>query len=287
MAIQQQQTSELTLLQAIEMVAKDKGIDKARLVKTVEEAILKAAQSVFGADRELEARFNEESGQVDLFQYMTVVDDVADDEREIALEDAQQARPRSGDRRGARLPDLLAPVRRQAGGRAGQGVRRHPAREAGAAGVRAHRGADGEAGAHPARARRRARPHLQRVQGPQGRAHQGRRPPLREGQQPHRRPRANRGHPAVPRADAARDVPPGRPHRRLREGHRSRGARPAGHPQPRTIRDWSRSSSRPRFRKSTKASSRSSRAPASRARARRSPSRAATRTSIRWARASA
>src|SRR5450432_2568025 len=91
MAIQQQQTSaDLTLLQAIEMVAKDKGIDKARLVKTVEEAILKAAQSVFGPNRELEARFNEQTGQVDLFQYMTVVDDVSDEEREIGLEDAQK-----------------------------------------------------------------------------------------------------------------------------------------------------------------------------------------------------
>src|ERR1700752_5065040 len=93
MAIQQQQQTspgDLTLLQAIEMVAKDKGIDKARLVKTVEEAILKAAQSVFGPTRELEARFNEDSGQVDLFQYMTVVDDVADEEREIAMEDAQR-----------------------------------------------------------------------------------------------------------------------------------------------------------------------------------------------------
>src|SRR5580693_2442998 len=92
MAIQQQQQSaDLTLLQAIEMVAKDKGIDKARLIKTVEEAILKAAQSVFGPNRELEARFNEDSGQIDLFQYMTVVDDPSDDEREISLEDAQKA----------------------------------------------------------------------------------------------------------------------------------------------------------------------------------------------------
>src|SRR5208283_2837407 len=87
---QQQQSGDVTLLQAIEMVAKDKGIDKTRLVKTVEEAILKAAQSVFGANRELEARFNEETGQVDLFQYLTVVDDVADEDREIAIEDAHR-----------------------------------------------------------------------------------------------------------------------------------------------------------------------------------------------------
>src|SRR5213596_2092861 len=90
MATQQQApSSEGSLLQAIEMVAKEKGIDRSRLVKTIEEAILKAAQSVFGPNRELQATFNEETGQVDLFQFMTVVDDVSDDEREIALEDAQ------------------------------------------------------------------------------------------------------------------------------------------------------------------------------------------------------
>jgi N utilization substance protein A len=92
MATQQQApSSEGSLLQAIEMVAKEKGIDRGRLVKTVEEAILKAAQSVFGPNRELQATFNEDSGQVDLFQFMTVVDDVSDDEREIAEEDAKQA----------------------------------------------------------------------------------------------------------------------------------------------------------------------------------------------------
>jgi transcription termination/antitermination protein NusA len=87
---QNPQAAEPNLLQAIEMVAKDKGIDKGRLIKTVEEAILKAAQSAFGPMRELEARFNEETGQVDLFQYMTVVDDVSDEDREICLEDAQR-----------------------------------------------------------------------------------------------------------------------------------------------------------------------------------------------------
>ena len=90
MAVQQQSApSDANLLQAIDMVAKEKGIDRARLVKTIEEAILKAAQSVFGPNRELQATFNEETGQVDLFQFMTVVDDVSDDEREIALEDAE------------------------------------------------------------------------------------------------------------------------------------------------------------------------------------------------------
>jgi transcription termination/antitermination protein NusA len=90
MATPQQSQPEANLLSAIEMVAKDKGIEKERLVQTVEEAILKAAQSVFGVTRKLEARFNQDTGQVDLFQYMIVVDDPSDDETEIDLEDAQK-----------------------------------------------------------------------------------------------------------------------------------------------------------------------------------------------------
>jgi N utilization substance protein A len=87
---QSSQQVDASLTAAIEMVAKDKGIEKERLIRTVEEAILKAAQSVFGATRKLEARFNEDSGQVDLFQYMMVVDDPSDDDTEIDLEDAQK-----------------------------------------------------------------------------------------------------------------------------------------------------------------------------------------------------
>ncbi len=80
----------LNLSQAIDIVAKEKGLDRGRLVATVEEAILKAAQSVFGANRELEAKFNDTTGQIDLFQYMSVVEEVDDDEREISVEDAQK-----------------------------------------------------------------------------------------------------------------------------------------------------------------------------------------------------
>jgi N utilization substance protein A len=67
----------------IDQVAQEKGIDRRILVETMEAAILKAAQAAFGQNRELEARFNDDSGQIDLFQYMTVVETVADPEREI------------------------------------------------------------------------------------------------------------------------------------------------------------------------------------------------------------
>jgi N utilization substance protein A len=74
----------------VEQVAQEKGIDKKILIETMEAAILKAAQAAFGPTRELEARFNVDSGNIDLFQYMTVVEEVAQPEREIAADIARK-----------------------------------------------------------------------------------------------------------------------------------------------------------------------------------------------------
>jgi len=79
-----------SLQQGIEQVSKEKGIDPKVLIETVEQAILTAAKRSFGLNRELEARFNADSGNVDLFQYMTVVETVTNDEREIAAVDAKR-----------------------------------------------------------------------------------------------------------------------------------------------------------------------------------------------------
>jgi N utilization substance protein A len=84
------QGSGFSLQQIIEQVSKEKGIDPKVLTETMEQAILTAAKRTFGMNRELEARYNPETGNVDLFQYMTVVDDVADKEREISIEDARR-----------------------------------------------------------------------------------------------------------------------------------------------------------------------------------------------------
>src|SRR6188508_2505078 len=74
----------------VEQVAQEKGIEKKVLIETMEAAILKAAQAVFGPTRELEARFNPESGQIDLFQYMTLVEEVTEPDRQISLENARK-----------------------------------------------------------------------------------------------------------------------------------------------------------------------------------------------------
>ena len=84
-----QQQSALSLQHVIEQVSQEKGIDPKILVEATEQAILTAAKKTFGPDRELEARFNNETGAVDLFQYMTVVESVENMEQEISVEDAK------------------------------------------------------------------------------------------------------------------------------------------------------------------------------------------------------
>ncbi len=85
-----QQQSALSLQHVIEQVSQEKGIEAKILVEATEQAILTAAKKTFGPDRELEARFNDETGAVDLFQYMTVVEAVENMEQEISVEDAEE-----------------------------------------------------------------------------------------------------------------------------------------------------------------------------------------------------
>jgi N utilization substance protein A len=80
----------LSLKDIIDQVSKEKGIDSKVLTETMEQAILTAAKRTFGADRELSASYNEETGNVDLFQYMLVVENVENAEREMTMEDAAE-----------------------------------------------------------------------------------------------------------------------------------------------------------------------------------------------------
>jgi N utilization substance protein A len=86
-----------SLTVTLDMVAKEKDISREVLVQAIESAIETAAQRVFGGERELEAVFNPEIGQVELFQYMAVVDDVVEASKEITLPQARQVDPDSED----------------------------------------------------------------------------------------------------------------------------------------------------------------------------------------------
>ncbi|NOY14505.1 MAG: transcription termination/antitermination protein NusA [Deltaproteobacteria bacterium] len=74
----------------IDQVVKDKGIDRNVLVEALESAVLSAANKKFRNTRDLEAHFNEEIGEVEVFEFVTVVDEVVDSYKEIDIEEARE-----------------------------------------------------------------------------------------------------------------------------------------------------------------------------------------------------
>src|SRR5438876_11153061 len=77
------------LNRVIEQVSKEKGIDRDIIVKALEEALLSAAKKTFGHEKNIEAKFDTELGEVELFEIKTVVEHVEDPEHQATLEVAR------------------------------------------------------------------------------------------------------------------------------------------------------------------------------------------------------
>jgi len=58
----------------IEQVGKEKGIPKETLIAALEEAILSASKKKYGSHLDLEAKYNEELGEIEVFQFKKVVE---------------------------------------------------------------------------------------------------------------------------------------------------------------------------------------------------------------------
>ena len=60
----------------IEQVGKDKGIDRKVIIEALEQAVLTASRKKYGHQGEIEVHYNEEVGEVELFQFKQVVEEV-------------------------------------------------------------------------------------------------------------------------------------------------------------------------------------------------------------------
>lgn len=96
------------LSRIIDQISRDKGIDRQLLVEGLEEAVMQAARKKFGQRRDMEVRYNEELGEIELFQFRTVVEKVQDEQTEIALDEALALDPEVelGDDLGSKMPDV-------------------------------------------------------------------------------------------------------------------------------------------------------------------------------------
>jgi N utilization substance protein A len=83
----------LELKKVIDQISKDKGIDRDLLIDTLEEAIRASVIKKYGDGLDIEVTFNEETGDIEVFQFKIVVDKVRDPDNEISLEEARRHDP--------------------------------------------------------------------------------------------------------------------------------------------------------------------------------------------------
>jgi N utilization substance protein A len=81
------------LSQIINQLGKEKGIKKDIIVSAIKEALEYAARKKFGQEKEIEAYFDDDTGEFEILEYKEVVEDVSDPELEISLEEAQEYDP--------------------------------------------------------------------------------------------------------------------------------------------------------------------------------------------------
>jgi transcription termination/antitermination protein NusA len=89
----------------ITAVSRDKNLDKSVIVDALEQAVLHAARRDCGLTADLEAHYNEDNNEIELFQFRTVVGEVEDLAREITLPEASKLDPETemGDAIGIKL----------------------------------------------------------------------------------------------------------------------------------------------------------------------------------------
>ena len=83
----------IDLNHVIEQIHKEKGLPKEALINAIEQAMLSAAHKILGFGGEIEAQYNPEFGEVELFQFKTVVEKVEDNDTQIILTEANALDP--------------------------------------------------------------------------------------------------------------------------------------------------------------------------------------------------
>ncbi len=77
----------------VEQVSRDKGIDRKILIDALEEALRSAARKKFGVKVDIEAHFSEESGEIEVFQFKEVVEEVEDPDLQISFAEGRSLDP--------------------------------------------------------------------------------------------------------------------------------------------------------------------------------------------------
>jgi transcription termination/antitermination protein NusA len=77
------------LKRLVEQMSKDRGIEKEIIIEALEAAMLNAARKKMGPNVEIESRYNEEAGEIEVFQFKTVEEKVTDPDMQISMAEAK------------------------------------------------------------------------------------------------------------------------------------------------------------------------------------------------------
>jgi N utilization substance protein A len=69
----------------VEQVSRDKGIDRQVLIKALEEALKSAARKKYGPKIDIEVQYSEETGDLEVFQFKEVAEEIEDPMLQISL----------------------------------------------------------------------------------------------------------------------------------------------------------------------------------------------------------
>ena len=78
------------LKRLIEQMGKDRGLDKSVIIEALETAMLTAARKKLGPHVDIEAHYNDDLGEIEVFQFKTVVEKVIDPEMQVAIDVAHR-----------------------------------------------------------------------------------------------------------------------------------------------------------------------------------------------------
>ena len=77
----------------VEQVSRDRGIDREVLIRALEEALRSAARKKFGNKLDIEVQYNDESGEIEVFQFMEVTEEISEPAVQISLEEGRKLDP--------------------------------------------------------------------------------------------------------------------------------------------------------------------------------------------------
>ncbi len=96
------------LIQMAELLAREKGIDKADVLAAMEQGISKAGRSKYGPEYDIRTTIDPHTGAIQMARYVTVVDTVEDEFTEMSLEEARRQNPEA--KVGDEIIDVLPPM---------------------------------------------------------------------------------------------------------------------------------------------------------------------------------